>query len=319
MRRFPDHRHDETKQMKQRWLGSDVVIPDALIQSQYKFAGAAGKHFIAQLPVLIESYLHRWQLTITGACMHGMAALVLPVNTADGSAAVIKFQVLDDETAGEPIALTVWNGNGSACLLEDDPGTGTMLLQRLGDPMSAAIEQRRLSAREGVVTIAELLARLTAFTAPAQIRRLQEIAEQMLDELPFALKQIRDPGHRRIVTACGRAVSEVVNDSKSQLLHWDLHFDNVLAGQYEPWLAIDPKPLAGDPGFDLLPAIDNLFDPAEVLWRFDAMTQIIGLDRPRAKAWTLGRVMQNALWNIQDGEPPADDHLDIARQLLAHR
>ncbi|GGP14259.1 hypothetical protein GCM10012278_69320 [Nonomuraea glycinis] len=40
------------------------------------------------------------------------------------------------------------------------------------------------------------------------------------------------------------------------LLHWDLHYDNILAGQREPCLAIDPEPLAGDPGFDLWPALD---------------------------------------------------------------
>ncbi|MEV5463198.1 aminoglycoside phosphotransferase family protein, partial [Streptomyces cellulosae] len=102
------------------------------------------------------------------------------------------------------------------------------------------------------------------------------------------------------------------------LLHWDLHDENVLASGRAPWLAIDPKPLAGDPGFELWPAIDNRYDPGDILWRFDAMTDVLTLDRPRARAWTLGRLLQNALWDIEDGRPLDDGQLEIARRLRTH-
>ncbi|NEE44985.1 hydroxyurea phosphotransferase, partial [Streptomyces sp. SID8455] len=38
-----------------------------------------------------------------------------------------------------------------------------------------------------------------------------------------------------------------------------------------------------------------------VLYRFDLLTEALGLDRRRAVGWTLGRVLQNALWDIEDG------------------
>lgn len=86
----------------------------------------------------------------------------------------------------------------------------------------------------------------------------------------------------------------------------------------EPWLAIDPKPLAGDPGFELLPALVNRFDEGDILGRFDLMTEVMGLERGRARAWTLGRVLQNCLWDIRDGEPvPAPTSLAVGRALLA--
>lgn len=86
-----------------------------------------------------------------------------------------------------------------------------------------------------------------------------------------------------------------------RLLHWDLHYDNILAGcaregRAGEWVVLDPKPLAGDPGFELFPALDNRFDASDVLWRFDVLTGALGLDRERARAWTLGRVLQNGLW-----------------------
>ena len=113
-------------------------------------------------------------------------------------------------------------------------------------------------------------------------------------------------------------VREVADEPGDRLLHWDLHYENVLASDREPWLAIDPKPLAGDPGFDLMPALDNRFDASETLWRFDLMTEVLGLDRERARAWTLGRVLQNSLWHVLDGERALDpDQVSIARSLLA--
>ncbi|MFD9881882.1 aminoglycoside phosphotransferase family protein [Streptomyces alboflavus] len=295
----------------------DIKVPDELIESQYEYAGEAGRAFIAALPARVAEFVDRWELKVVGDSMYGMAALVLPVLRADGSDAVVKFQVLDEETEGEPVALRVWNGDGAVRLLDYDDATGTMLLERArdGQELSEYAEQGPAETRKAVVLLAELLARLTSVPAPPGMRTLGDIAGQMLADTPAALKALRDPGERALIARCADAVREVVGEPGDRMLHWDLHFDNVLASDREPWLAIDPKPLAGDPGFDLWPALDNLFEADEVCWRFDAMTEILGLDRERARAWTMGRVLQNALWDIEDGRPLAADHLEVARRL----
>ncbi|MFD9860814.1 aminoglycoside phosphotransferase family protein [Streptomyces alboflavus] len=296
----------------------DIKVPDELIESQYEYAGEAGRAFIAALPARVAEFVDRWELKVVGDSMYGMAALVLPVLRADGSDAVVKFQVLDEETEGEPVALRVWNGDGAVRLLDHDAATGTMLLERArdGQELSEYAEKGPAETRKAVVVLAELLAHLTSVPAPPGMRTLGDIAGQMLADTPAALKALRDPGERALIARCADAVREVVGEPGDRMLHWDLHFDNVLASDREPWLAIDPKPLAGDPGFDLWPALDNLFDADEVCWRFDAMTEILGLDRERARAWTMGRVLQNALWDIEDGRPLAADHLEVARRLL---
>lgn len=291
----------------------DIRIPDGLIESQYTYAGEPGRAFIAALPGRVKEIVERWDLTVGGEPMHGMAALVLPVVRADGTPAAVKFQILDEETEGEPVALRVWRGDGAVRLLDHDDGTGTMLLERLD---STRMLSTMADTRKAVLVIAELLARLTAGAAPEGMRRLGDIAAEMVEQLPGALRSIADPAERAIVERCGGAVREVMGEPGDRMLHWDLHFENVLASEREPWLAIDPKPLAGDPGFDLWPALDNRFEADEVLWRFDAMTEVLGLDRDRARAWTLGRVLQNALWEIEDGRPLVADDMEIARLLL---
>jgi streptomycin 6-kinase len=147
------------------------------------------------------------------------------------------------------------------------------------------------------------------------MRRLGDIARAMLERTPRALERIADEEARALVADCAAAVREVAGDPGDRLLHWDLHYDNVLGAYRADWLAIDPKPLAGDPGFDLLPAIDNRFEPGEVRRRFDTMTDVLGLDRARARAWTLGRVLQNCLWEIEDGRQLEPEQLEIARRL----
>ncbi|WP_409058400.1 aminoglycoside phosphotransferase family protein [Streptomyces sp. SYP-A7185] len=298
----------------------DIRIPDGLIESQYEYAGEPGRAFIAALPARVTEFVERWDLRVDGPSMHGMAALVLPVVRRDGTPAAVKFQLLDEETEGEPVGLRVWGGDGAVRLLDHDADTGTMLLERLDSGrMLSSMATTVEGTRQAVLVIAELLARLTSVPAPAGMRRLADIAGEMLEDLPGALKAIPDPVERALVERGGGAVREVIGEPGDRLLHWDLHFENVLAAEREPWLAIDPKPLAGDPGFDLWPALNNHFDAEDVLWRFDAMSEILGLDRERARAWTLGRVLQNALWEIEDGRPLDEEDLEVARRLSGAR
>ncbi|MEV6885906.1 aminoglycoside phosphotransferase family protein [Streptomyces sp. NPDC051135] len=289
-----------------------IVVPEQLAASQAKYNGEAGRAFVAGLPALAEEFLRRWDLRLDGPSMHGWAALVLPVVRGDGTEAVLKLQIVDAESEGEPVALRTWAGDGAVRLLDHDAATGTMLLERLdAGRMLSHVED----SREAVLVIARLLAHLTATPAPPGMRRLGDIARGMLERTPGTLERIADPADRRLVADCAAAVREVADEPGDRLLHWDLHYENVLAADRARWLAIDPKPLAGDPAFDLLPALDNRYDPAQTRWRFDAMTDVLGLDRERARAWSLGRVLQNSLWNVEDGDPLEQPQLEIGRLL----
>ncbi|MGW8764156.1 aminoglycoside phosphotransferase family protein [Streptomyces sp. NPDC055815] len=293
-----------------------IHVPEELVASQVKYNGEAGREFVAGLPERAEEFLGRWGLRVTGPSMHGVASLVLPVErVADGAPAALKMQLLDDESEGEPVGLRVWDGGGVVRLLDHDAATGTMLLERLDEarPLSSVED-----TREALGIVAGLLARLVAVPAPEGLRTLGDIAAGMLADVPGAVARL-GADDAAVLRDCAAAVRDVAGEPGDRLLHWDLHFGNVLAAEREPWLAIDPKPLAGDPGFDLLPALMDRFDPDEALWRFDLLAEVVG-DRRRATAWTLGRVLQNGLWDVEDGEPRLDpEQVALARILLARR
>jgi streptomycin 6-kinase len=302
-----------------------LCVPPALAAAQQSEQWRA---WVADLPTLAREFLERWHLRPDGAPTHGAVALVLPVRRLDGSPAVLKLQPVDEETRGEPIALRAWGRGLAAELLDSDPDTGTLLLERLDASRSlAAVPDDTLAVRE----LAELLAALVAHPAPAGLPRLADLAAAMLHRLPRALPQLAAPADRQLLATCGAAVRELLAEPGDQLLHWDLHYDNVLAPlpgycqDRSRWLAIDPKPLAGDPGFELLPALRNRWEDVvatgdvtrAVRHRFRLLTDTLDLDRLRATGWTLGRILQNTLWDLADGATAVDPvQVAIAGALL---
>ncbi|MET8544608.1 aminoglycoside phosphotransferase family protein [Kitasatospora sp. NPDC004799] len=305
-----------------------VEVPPALAASLAEFLGAEGRAWAARLPDLARELLDRWDLRPDGPAAHGMVGLVLPVLRADGAPAALKLQPVDAETAGEPLALRAWGGRGAVRLLDHEPATGSLLLERLDPGCSLLDLPDDLAALH---VIAELLRELTEHQAPPGLRTLADGAARLLDRTPAAVAALADPAERRLLADCAAALREVRAEPGDRLLHWDLHYGNVLAplpgSGPAPWLAIDPKPLAGHPGFELLPALRNRWSdvvgtgaPARALRRrFDLLTETLELDRGEAAAWTLARVLQNAVWAAEEGEARLDPAQRAVAELLLGR
>jgi streptomycin 6-kinase len=108
---------------------SEVVIPQALWELHGDDEDS--RLWLGSLPDLTTTSVNRWSLEIVGTPLNGAASLVLPVRRADGTAAMLKLQQLNDETEDEALGLRTWNGDGAVRVLADDPATCTLLLERL--------------------------------------------------------------------------------------------------------------------------------------------------------------------------------------------
>jgi streptomycin 6-kinase len=280
----------------------EIVVPPALVAAQVRFRGAAGRAWTDGVPRTAARFLADWRLRRDGPPRHGVAGLVLPVVTDDGTRAMLKLQDTDPDHPGEGLALRTWDGDGAVRVLREDPQTWTLLLERLHEDR----DLRSVDDLAAVRVIAGLLNRLHARTAPPEIPRLVDRAAKMIADTPAAAALLADPGEGRLLRRWADTLAEVADTAGDRLLHWDLHYENVLAADREPWLAIDPKPLAGDPGFDLCPALWNRWDAAApertIRRRFALLVDELGLDRERTVAWTVGRVLQNSIWAVKDGE-----------------
>jgi len=233
--------------------------------------------------------------------------LVVPVTTAEGEQAVLKVQQPHRESEHEAAALELWDGDGAIRLLDSEPEEHALLLERCvpGTPLSS------LGGEGALDVFVELLPRLWK-PAGAPFGTLAAEAAWWADSLEETWERFARPFERRLLDAALEALQQLPPTQRQHvLLHQDLHADNVLAAQREPWLAIDPKPLVGEPEFGVAPIVRSRelgHSRRDVLERFDRLTSEFSLDRERARGWTIG---QTIAWGF--GHP---GHAEVARWLL---
>ncbi|MBB6565637.1 aminoglycoside phosphotransferase family protein [Kribbella sandramycini] len=291
-----------------------IVIPAELIDAHEDDE----PEWLAALPALVDDYTARWELTRTGAVLNGAASLIVPVVRTDGTAAMLKLQPTNDENFHEALALRTWQPDDVVGVLEDDPDTTTILLERLHPRMLSDLPDHV----EATKILAELLGRLSAVPAPAELRRLSDLAAELVEDAPGLIPDLADPAEQKLIQRFADQVRELIPEAGDRLLHWDLHYDNVMAADRQPWIVIDPKPLAGDPAFELFPALNNRWADLRgtgdlhqaIRDRFDLMLDVTGIPRDRALAWTAGRILQNVLWDLEDEESEIDP---VQREIAA--
>jgi streptomycin 6-kinase len=275
-----------------------MQLPDGVLGMARR--GAAWADWVDALPELAEGLLEEWQLTTDGWMMHGYVALVVPVRTTSGRPAVLKVSYPAEETQHEHLALQHWHGRGAVQLLRADPHRAAMLLERLHPERLT-----ELWDLEACEVVAGLYAQLHVPALP-QLQPLTGYVERRADELASLPRSAPLP--RRMVEQAVSLSRDFVADpaSTGTLIHADLHYENVLAGDRQPWLAIDPKPVSGDPHYELAPMLWNRFEELQgdvrrgVRARFHALVDHAGLDEERARDWVVVRMMDNACWRLQD-------------------
>jgi len=264
--------------------------------------------WVDRLPALLAGLLEEWQLTSDGWMMHGFVALVVPVRTKSGRPAVLKVSFPDEESEHEHLALQRWGGHGAVRLLRADPARRAMLLERLHRRDLTGVPEI-----EACEIIAGLYGRLHV-PAPPQLRPQTLYVERWTDDLGRLPRSAPVP-HRLVEQAVSLG-RDLVTDPASvgTMIHGDLHYENVLAGDREPWLVIDPKPTSGDPHYEVAPLLWNRWDELRgslrdgVRRRFHATVDAAGLDEDRARDWVVVRMVHNAMWEIEDhpGYPDTD-------------
>lgn len=286
-----------------------IEIPAKLVRNH----SAKAADWLDGLPGAVQRYVEEWQLTVSGDPLSGEASLIVPVVRRDGSAAMLKLQRVDEESESEALALHTWNHDDVVEVYEDDPETSTLLLERLQprtlNDVPDDVEATRI--------LADLLTRLMVVPAPPGIRQLSDIAAGMIEDAPRVLPMLADPAEQALARRLADRMAELLPEPGDRLLHWDLHYGNVMAAERRPWLVIDPKPLAGDPAFELMPVLWNRWDDLvatgdvsqAIRNRFDLMLEATGIDRDRGLAWTAGRILQNILWFTEDGDTRIEDEL----------
>jgi streptomycin 6-kinase len=257
-----------------------------------------GGAFLDRLPALIDELAERWSVRPGEPFPYAFASIALPVVRADGSEAVLKVSFPGREAEHEAEALKVWGGRGAVRLLDHDPERWALLLERCLPGTSLA----SLPQDEAIDVAVDLLPRLWV-PAGAPFRPLAEEAAWWASYLPGHWDSTGRPFERELLDAALEAITDLSGSQGEQVLvNQDLHADNVLRARREPWLVIDPKPLAGERAFGIAALVRGSelgASRSNVVHRLDRLTAELGLDQERARRWCLA---QTLAWGVDEDE-----------------
>ena len=222
---------------------------------------------------------------------------------------MLKLGFPDDESEHEGLALQRWAGTGAVRLLSADPHRSALLLERLHPT-----DLDSLPVLDACEVVAGLYDRLHV-PAPPQLRQVTAYLDRWTPQLRALPRHAPIP--HRLVEQTLALVRELFADpGPGVMVHGDLHYQNVLAGDREPWLAIDPKPMAGDRHYELAPMLWNRWDEAVATGdlrfalrrRFHTIVDAAGLDEELARDWVVVRMVYNMLWELDDhpDQPDSD-------------
>jgi streptomycin 6-kinase len=193
---------------------------------------------------------------------------------AAGENAVLKVRSPeDDESDEEGEALELWAGDGAVQLLRADRGRRALLLERAGDDISDLAEEE--ATRIAVATGLKLW------------RPAAEPFRWIGDHVPGWLDNAE--GHELVPLA--RELYASLDVGRETLVHGDFHHHNILCSARGP-LAIDPKPMLGEPEYDVP---SYLWNPLSYRMRRDVTERRLaafaaaGLDEERMRKWTVIR------------------------------
>jgi streptomycin 6-kinase len=255
--------------------------------------------WLEAMPRMVGEIGTEWRLQLGEPYLPGgQCAWVAPARNQAGEEVVLKVGWRHREAEHEADALRFWNGDGAvrclASLSLDD--TTALLVERC---VPGAQLKRCLPEPDQDEVIAGLMRRLWA-RQPSDghpFGSLKDMCDQWAESVEIGLQintHVTDPGLARAGAAMLRELSRSAD--RSVLLATDLHAENVLSAEREPWLVIDPKPFVGDPAFDPVQHMLNCdrrlaADPRGLANR---MAELCQLDAERVRGWLFARCAQES-------------------------
>jgi streptomycin 6-kinase len=298
-------------------------LPEQFTHIVTTLHGAKGEAWLDRLPALLDECARRWSLALQPPFPNLSYNYVAPAVRADGTALILKVGVVNPELLTEIAALQLYDGRGIAHLWEADPEQGILLLEWLqpGTTLDS------LADDEVTTRIAAGVMRQLWRPLPPD-HPFPSVAKwaKGLQRLRHHFEGGTGPFPAYLVEAAERLFAELLASmAEPVLLHGDLHHYNILAAERQPWLAIDPKGVAGEPAYETGALLRNPM-PHFAAWphldqimarRVAVLAEELALDRERIIGWGLAQAVLSGWWSFEDHGEGWEAALICAEQLAA--
>lgn len=288
-------------------LNSETVqVPNNLKETIERVYGEKGRQWLATLPSLLVECRQRWALELGVPFDNLSYNLVIPGRTSQGAEVVLKLGVPCRELLTEASALSLFRGRGAVRLLDHDAPRGVLLIERAmpGTPI-----YKLQGDAEATSTAATLMQRLwqdppAGYSFPSLAVWFQAFAR-----LRCRFNGESGPFPPELIAKAERAFSELHTSSgRAVILHGDLHHTNILYSARSGWVAIDPKGISGDPGYEIgsfmlnqLPAGAPDTIVREVLSRrLSIFSDELQMRRERLVRWAFCHAVLSAVWDFEE-------------------
>jgi streptomycin 6-kinase len=194
----------------------------------------------------------------------------------------------DDESDEEGDALALWAGDGAVRLVRRDDARRALLIER-ADPGTDLAELPESHA--------------TAIAVDLGLRLWRPAGEPFRwigDHVPRWLDNAESSAGEELLPLA-RSLYDGLDIGRATLVHGDFHHHNILAAGSR-FVAIDPKPMLGEPEYDVA---SFLWNPLSYRMRLDVTQRRLaafaaaGLDEWRMRAWA---VIRGAYLGADEGE-----------------
>lgn len=287
-------------------MKQEFDLPGDLVRTNSELRGAEGVGWLRRLPAILADCERRWSLAIGPPFSRLSYNYAAPATRPDGTTLVVKVCFPDRELRTEAEALRLYAGQGAAQLLDVDLEWGVLLLEQIEPGTLLYSLEDDAQATSIAATVMKQIWRPVPADHPFPTladwgRGFARLREQF--------EGGSGPFPEKLVDKAEKLFAELVGSmDEPVVLHGDLHHFNILAAKRQPWLAIDPKGVVGEPAYEtgaLLrnPMPDLLAKPRPERLSARRMGQLaeeLCLDRARIQGWAAAQAALSAWWDFED-------------------
>jgi streptomycin 6-kinase len=243
---------------------------------------------------------------LDGPVRHGSNALVVPVRRGTERFALRLNPPDDHDLPAQVEALRFWAGRGTVLLYDADLAAGAMLLEQL----DAGRTLETMPLAEAVPILGQLMRRL-AVDPPDGVITTAEVLRSGIERFRDEWREVDRPFPERLLDGVLDAAAQLLAEpGADRAVNGDLHYGQVLGGEREPWLVVDPVLMRGDIEYDLARILWTRLDErsdADVVDHLRTVVELAGLDPERARRWVIFRSADYLFWGLRHGlteDPP---------------
>lgn len=261
-----------------------------------------GASWLYAVPRIIEEIETDWSIKVGEPFANLSYHYVAPCVLKNGDEAVIKMGYAEEKPPiyDEASMLRIYNKIGAVEYLRIDGWRTTLLIEKL-NPGKHLLEVFPDDATKAVETAIDVLQKLR--------RKVPERHYFVkLEEWFAGFEKAQETDFPAAPIEKTRQFYAELSTAETFLIHGDFHHQNILSATREPFLAIDPKGIVGQIGYEISVFLNNhvrwLANDADIKTKLDfavaRFSEAFEIEPHDLRKWAYAQVVLSAWWTFEE-------------------